>query len=106
MLFNGSFALANRVRTSDGAGGWTESFGAAYATERGRMSAASGNERQTGPQLEDWISHIFFCRPGVAIQRGDQITGPDGRIYDVVAVRRPSPGRHIEADCREVQHGA
>jgi hypothetical protein len=109
--FNEWFTLAHKSRTSDGQGGFTFSF-VTYATEHGRMShlgkgSSRSPEPNIGSQLEEWEAHIFYCRNGVAIQRGDQITDSSGVNYLVLGLRRPSarPIRHIEAECREVQQG-
>ena len=109
--FNEWFTLAHKSRTADTQGGFTFTY-ALYGTEHGRMShlgkgSGKGGEPNIGEQLEEWEAHIFFCRAGVPIQRGDQITDEGGINYLVLAVRRPSarPIRHIEAECREVQQG-
>jgi len=109
--FNEWFTLYHKTRTSDGQGGSTYSW-TQYATERGRMShlgraASKSQEREVGQELAEWITHIFFCRPGVPVERGDQITDSSGVSYLVLAVRAPSakPARHLEAECREVQQG-
>lgn len=109
-LFNAWFTLAHRSRTADGSGGFTESYASSYATERGRMSmlgktSGRSQERQIGQQLTEWVSHMFYCRTGVPIERGDQITDDNGVNYLVLAVRQPTKGNHIEAECREVQQG-
>lgn len=109
--FNEWFTLAHRVRTPDGLGGFAFSY-SEYATERGRMShlgkaASKSQEREIGQQLQEWVSQIFYCRFGVAIVRGDQITDSSGVNYLVLAVRTPSalPRNHIEAECRQVEAG-
>jgi hypothetical protein len=115
--FNEWFTLAHKTRTSDGQGGSTFTY-TVYADrgagtgEHGRMShlgkgSSKSSEPNIGSQLEGWVSHLFFCRAGVAIERGDQITDEAGVNYLVIAVRKPSarPARHIEAECREVQEG-
>ncbi len=66
--FNEWFTLCHKSRASDGQGGWTYIW-AQYATEHGRMSrlgkgAAKSQERIIGAQLQEWASHLFFCRPG------------------------------------------
>jgi hypothetical protein len=109
--FNEWFTLCHKTRASDGQGGWIYTW-TQYATERGRMSrlghaASRSEEHAIGPQLQEWVSHIFFCPPGVLIERGDQITDSAGVNYLVLAVRAPSakPARHLGAECREVQQG-
>lgn len=109
--FNEWFTLAHKVRTSDGQGGFTFAW-QTYATERGRMShlgreTTAGQEPRIGEQLVQWETHVFYCRAGVAIERGDQITDSSGIVYLVLGLRRPSakPVGHIEAECREVQQG-
>ena len=109
--FNEWFTLAHKVRTSDGQGGFTLSY-VTYATEHGRMSrlgraTSRGSEPNIGEQLEEWQMHVFYCRAGVALERGDQITDSSGIVYLVLGLRRPSmkPVRHMEAECREVQQG-
>jgi hypothetical protein len=109
--FNEWFTLAHKTRTGDGQGGWTYTW-AQYATERGRLSRmgrgdAKSEERTIGAQLQEWASHLFFCRPAVPVERGDQITDSSGVNYLVLAVRSPSaiPRRHLECECREVQAG-
>jgi hypothetical protein len=109
--FNEWFTLYRKTRTPDTMGGstyvWTQ-----YATERGRMShlgkaASKSEESDIGAQLQEWVSHMFYCRSGVPIQRGDQVTDSSAVSYLVLAVRHPSarPARHIECECREVQQG-
>ncbi len=109
--FNEWFALAHKHRTADGQGGFTYTY-VNYATEHGRMShlgkgSGKGREPNIGSQLEEWESHIFYVRAGVALERGDQITDEAGINYLALGIRRPSarPIRHIEAECREVQQG-
>ena len=109
--FNEWFTLCHKSRSGDGQGGWTYTW-AQYATEHGRMSrlgkgAAKSEERVIGAQLQEWASHLFFCRPGTGVERGDQITDSAGVNYLVLAVRAPSakPPRHLECECREVQQG-
>ncbi|MGA9723310.1 MAG: hypothetical protein WBQ86_12710 [Candidatus Binatus sp.] len=109
--FNEWFQLAHKVRTADGQGGSTFTY-LNYASEHGRMShlgkgSSKSSEPNIGEQLEEWVSHLFFCRAGVAIARGDQITDEGGTNYLVLAIRKPSarPIRHIEAECREVEAG-
>jgi hypothetical protein len=113
--FNEWFTLSHRTRTSDGQGGWTEAYvdyagGTAGGNgEHARLTllgkaAGKSQEMRMGPQLEEWVSHMFFCRMGVAIERGDRITDSRGVRYLVLGVREPSHN-HIEAECREVQHG-
>jgi len=109
--FNEWFTLAHKVRAADGQGGFTFSY-VTYATEHGRMShlgrgTSRAQEPNIGEQLEEWQSHLFYCRQGVALERGDQITDSSGVVYLVLGLRRPSakPIRQIEAECREVQDG-
>ncbi len=110
--FNEWFTLYHKSPVADGQGGWTYTW-TQYATERGRMSwlgraASKSEERLVGPQLQEWASHLFFCRPGVPIERGDQVSDSSGVNYLVLVVRTPSatPRRHLECECREVQQGA
>ncbi len=109
--FNEWFTLCRKSRSSDGQGGWTYVW-SQYATEHGRMSrlgrdAAKSQEREIGAQLQEWASHLLFCRAGAGIERGDQITDSSGVNYLVLAVRAPSamPRRQLECECREVQSG-
>jgi Phage head-tail joining protein len=102
MNFNGTFTLAHPSRTADGQGGFTVAFVNYSTTERGRMSAASDNEVRMGAQLEERITHVFFCRVGAGVVKDDQITDSNGVNYLVLGVKTPS-GHHIEAQCREVQ---
>lgn len=110
--FNEWFTLAHRVRTPDGQGGFIDTYPTPYATERGRMShlgktSSKSQEREIGEQLVEWVNQIFYCRFGVAIVRGDQITDSLGVNYLVLAVRTPSalPRSHVEAECRQVEAG-
>ena len=109
------FTLSHRTRTSDAQGGWNEAYvdyaggTAGGPGERCRMSllgrsAGKSDERRMGPQLEEWVSHILFLRLGVPIERGDRVTDSSGTQYLVLAVRTSSH-KHLEAECREVQHG-
>jgi hypothetical protein len=109
--FNEWFTLFHKSRAGDGQGGFTYSW-VQYAAERGRMSrlgrgAAKSEERNIGEQLEAWASHLFYCRPSVPIERGDQVTDSAGVNYLVLVVRAPSarPYRHLECECRELQAG-
>jgi len=109
--FNEWFTLCRKSRSSDGQGGWTYAW-TQYATEHGRMSrlgkgTAKSQEVNLGGQLQEWASHLLFCRAGAGIERGDQVTDSSGVNYLVLAVRAPSaaPHRHTECECREVQTG-
>jgi head-tail adaptor len=103
-LFNDLFTIARKSRSSDGQGGWTESF-ANIGTEPGRIRPASAREREAARRLESEVTHVMYVRPGANVKRGDRATGRIGTQFELLDVRRPSQGHHLECDCREVQGG-
>jgi len=101
-LYIHSLAVTRKARTSDGQGGWTETWGT-VATISGRIRPASANERILARQQQAEISHVFYCATSVDVTRGDRLAG-EGRTWDVIAVREPShAGHHLEIDCLEWQ---
>lgn len=99
--------ISRRERVSDGQGGWTERW-IATAAERVRIrprSARSVNEVKLGAQLAERVTHVMYALRSSTIARGDQIITRDGTRFNVMAVRMPSAGRHLEIDLREAQTG-
>lgn len=103
-LYISTFSRTRKSRTSNGQGGWTESYGSAASIE-GRMRPATATERLMAAQRQAEISHVFYCAADEDVVRGDHLTG-EGRTYEVIAVREPShSGHHLEVECRETQKG-
>lgn len=100
-LLNNTFTVTRITRTSDGAGGWTVSYGA-VGTYEGRIRPASGQEREVAASMERQISHVLYleCED---IERGDLVSC-GGMTVEVMGIREPSlAGHHLEVDCLERQ---
>lgn len=103
-LLNETVALERVSRTSDGQGGWLESW-QQVGTQRARVRPASAREREAGAVTEALVTHVVYLPPGADVRRGDRIRRANGEELTVVAVRRPSAGHHLEVDAEAIQHG-
>lgn len=101
-LFNNTFEIERRIRTSDGVGGFEISYSSlGYAD--GRIRPASGREREIAAQEGREISHVLYLAGDEDIARGDRVTVGD-LVVEVMGVREPSQaGHHLEVDCLERQ---
>ena len=101
-LYNHTWTLTRKTRTSDGHGSFPASE-TTVGTLRGRMRPASATERTLAAQRLAEISHVFYCGADEEVQRDDVLSG-EGRTWRVIAVREPSyAGHHLEVDCLEQQ---
>ena len=107
-LYNNTWTVTRKTRTTDGQGGYTATW-ATSSTVEGRMRPASATERTEAMLLKYEVDNILYCATDEDIVRGDRIT-KDGRTWDVEAVRDPSyasfndePGNHLEIDLTERQ---
>lgn len=101
-LFNNTFTIERRTRTSDGQGGFTIGY-SSQGTAEGRIRPASGREREVAAQEGREISHVLYLAADEDIVRGDRVTTGD-LIVEVLGVREPSEaGHHLEVDCLERQ---
>ena len=101
-LFNNTFTLERRTRTSDGMGGFTIGY-SSQGTVSGRIRPASGREREVAAQEGRVISHVLYVDAATDIARGDRVT-VDDLVVAVLGVREPSKaGHHLEVDCLEQQ---
>ena len=102
-LLNRDYTIYPKVRTSDGQGGWTESYEPVGTAVRGRMRPVSGSERESASQYGRDITHVLYVPATVDIRRGDLVAG-GGITVEVQGVREPSQaGHHFEVDCLETQ---
>lgn len=101
-LLNHTFAAYRRDRIADGQGGWSIVW-TDLGTLPGRIRPASSTERDVAQQEGREITHVFYCRVGTGIERGDRLEYGD-LVVDVQGVRQPSlAGHHLEVDCLERQ---
>jgi SPP1 family predicted phage head-tail adaptor len=101
-LFNNTFTIERRTRTSDGQGGFTIGYTSLGTTE-GRIRPASDREREIAAQEGREITHVLYVDADTDIARGDRVT-TDDLIVEVLGVREPSQaGYHLEVDCLERQ---
>lgn len=101
-LFNTTFTVSVKARTSDGRGGWAVSWKEAGSVV-GRMRPASAAERLMAAQRQATLSHVLYVSAEEAIQRGNRVSDGE-RAWEVVAVREPSlAGHHLEIECQETQ---
>jgi SPP1 family predicted phage head-tail adaptor len=101
-LFNNTFTIERRTRTSDGMGGFTIGYSSAGTVE-GRIRPAGATERAAAAQESREISHVFYTAVDEDIERGDRVTCGD-LVVEVLGIREPSEaGHHYEIDCLEVQ---
>jgi SPP1 family predicted phage head-tail adaptor len=101
-LFNNTFTIERRTRTSDGQGGFTIGY-SSQGSVSGRVRPASGREREVAAQEGREISHVLYTAADEDVARGDRVTCGD-LILEVLGVREPSKaGHHLEVDCVEQQ---
>lgn len=101
-LFNNTFTISRRVRTSDGQGGWSISY-VELGTVEGRLRPAGSAEREVADQEGRRITHVLYVLEGTDIARGDLVEG-DGVVVEVLGIREPSRADyHVEIDCEERQ---
>lgn len=79
--------VTRRTRTTDGAGGWVESWTAA-GTVTGSLQPVVASEATSQADREVALARWnFYTDPDVDLVRDDRVT-IDGRVYDVVSVGR------------------
>ena len=103
-LLNVEVQIQRTERPEDGLGGHIETP-TTIATARARLAPLSASERQAGRREDAEVTHMVFFRSGTDVAKYDTLVAADGREFRVLAVRRPSAGRHLEAEAEEVQRG-
>ena len=121
MVKNRVLVHQRKTRTSDGQGGWIESYGD-LSTVRGNLREASAREREAARRIETEITHVLEVDHHVRIVPKDRFvtvvggqssmvfvsprmgTFAEALVLDVVSVRQPG-GMDIFVDCRSVQRG-
>ncbi|HEY8414409.1 MAG TPA: head-tail adaptor protein [Thermaerobacter sp.] len=103
-LLNEMVTIERRTRTHDGQGGWKTGW-QEVGKERTRIRPAWAREREAGAVTEARVTHVAYFRPGADVRRGDRLRRDNGEALDVISVRRPSAGHHLEVDAEAVQHG-
>jgi hypothetical protein len=108
-LLNVTVTISRKARTSDGQGGWSETWTELAAVPGRVRPALTPNERSIGEQRQVEITHVAYFALGVDVARDDQLVylAPNGEAKTLIvrAVREPSQPHHIEVDCEERQHG-
>lgn len=101
-LLNETVTINRPTRTSDNAGGWTESP-TTIGDVQGRVRPTTTGEREASAHQEADVTHVVYTHTSADIQRGDELAAR-GVTLHVEAVREPSvTGHHYEIDCRELQ---
>lgn len=100
-LLNTTAEVHRATTTSDGMGGWTETW-ELFTTEPARVSQPHPAQQTTGDRAEAQISHDVYLLPTTAVRRGDRLQ-LRGESLDVIAVTVPSIQHHAKAACQSTQ---
>ncbi len=99
-LMNKTLQVYTLQRTSDGQGGFAESY-VQTATVVGRVSAGGAKERTIAGSISAEVTHTVYTL--TPLQRGNRLV-VDGMVLEVLAVSNPSlMAHHYEHDCKEIQ---
>ena len=98
-------ALANRLnslalvrkflRFYDGLGGYVKTPSTVDASMACRISAKSNKERDIGNQIKALGNYVGFVLYTTVLEPGMTMT-VDGMVYEILEIKRPSRGSHLE----------
>lgn len=99
-LFNNTLTLETLAKTSDGMGGFTQSWESA-GTFRARISPISSQERLMQDKTAQVTTHRIFCN-NMTVTPEDRIKW--GAVYfEITGIINPSETyHHLEIDVREI----
>ena len=103
-LLNLSVEIQRRTRTSDGAGGFVETY-AKLATVAARRRPVSVREIEIAGRTGAKVSDVFYFEAGTALGVQDRlVVGPES--WEVVGLKHPSAEHHLEVFAERTQKGA
>ena len=93
------------TKTSDGAGGFTETWPIQVSNLRCRLQQRSGDYRREVAGVEENITHMMFCVANADIRIRDRVES--GSEKYLVLMRMPVSGHwqtnHLEIDLRRIE---
>jgi head-tail adaptor len=98
-----SYPVHRLVRTSDGQGGWSESYAYSHSI-MGRIRPASAFERANADKEQGLVSHVLMVPHETDLKRGDKVIIGRQSI-EVLTVTPTSSNHHLSANCEETQNG-
>lgn len=102
--FNRSATIRRPRYIPNGSGGTTRSTKDLILNVRGRLTPVKASDARIATGDGEVIDYRFSTRGGAPVQDGD-VLELDGIEVKVVAVKKTSSGRRIEAECRRVYRG-
>ena len=101
-LMNSKVNVTRPTRTTDGVGGWTESFATVYTGMPCRIQPMSGREQAIYGAEKVVSTHKIFCDASYVIYERDKVVYGN-RSFDVQLVRDiDTMGHHLELEVREI----
>ncbi len=102
--FNRTITINRPRYIPNGSGGTTRSTKDLVLSVRGRLTPIKASDVRIASGDGEMVDYRFSTRGGAPVRDGDVLT-LDGIEVKVVAVKKTSSGRRIEADCRRVSRG-
>jgi ABC-type transporter Mla maintaining outer membrane lipid asymmetry permease subunit MlaE len=97
-------SVVTTTRTTDGLGGFTTLTPSTVTSAlMCRISMKVKSERDLGEQVKSKGDHTIFILATTTISPGMVLTA-DGRDYEILNVRRPSRGTHLELDAEDLEN--
>lgn len=101
-LLNKTASIFRKTRTSDGQGGFVESY-VSQGSCLVRVSPNRGSEREIASLEDRQVAYMVYTLTTVDIKRGDKLVIDDLSL-EVLSVVEPSlAGHHYEIECIEWQ---
>lgn len=98
-----SYPVHRKQRTSDGQGGWSETFVYSHSI-MGRLRPSSAMDRENADKEQGLISHVLMVPQGTDLQRGDKVI-IGRKSIEVLTVTATSNNHHLSANCEEELNG-
>lgn len=95
-------SVTQTTRTSDGLGGFTVSQTTVTASLACRISIKRVKERNLGEQVKSEGGYTVFVLDTTTLSPGMILTADD-RDYEILNIRRPSRGVHLELDAEYLE---
>ena len=100
-LLSQTLVLQNRTRTSDGMGGYVDTW-SDLGSFRGRISPLTAQERLMQDKSTMATTHRVFCDP-MTVTAQDRIRW-GSYYFEIIGIRNPSElYHHLEIDARELE---
>ena len=98
-----SYPVHRKQRTSDGQGGWSETFIYSHSI-MGRIRPASAMDRMNADKEDGLISHVLLVPEGTDLKRGDKVI-IGRKSVEILTVTATSSNHHLSANCEENHNG-